>query len=38
MAPIIYAAEGQKILEQLWMETLEEFAMSPQDILREVSA
>ncbi|KAI1131076.1 hypothetical protein F5Y10DRAFT_89387 [Nemania abortiva] len=39
MAPIIYEEEGAKISEQLWKETLDEFAFANvADIIKEVSA
>ncbi|KAK3896749.1 short-chain dehydrogenase/reductase SDR [Staphylotrichum tortipilum] len=38
-APIIYAAEGEKVTKQLWKEMLEELAfVCPEDILQAVRA
>ncbi|KAK7751572.1 hypothetical protein SLS62_006522 [Diatrype stigma] len=38
-APIIYSPEGKKISEQLWKETMAEFAFANvEDILRDVTA
>lgn len=38
LAPIIYTPKGEKIAEQLWKETMAEFAFAkPENILKEVS-
>jgi hypothetical protein len=38
LAPIIYTAEGKKISEQLWKETIEELAFANvEEILKTIS-